>query len=60
MSDDDIAYYRDILNNRDAFYEAKYQHGEVRPGWSFALWTMDRVKDIKPFGSRGCRTALVH
>jgi hypothetical protein len=59
MSDEDIAYYRGILNNTDDFYQAKYdEHGDVRSGWSNAKWTLDRVADIRRFGTRNCHTAL--
>jgi hypothetical protein len=59
MSEDDAAYYRGILNNTDDFYNAKYdEHGNVRPGWSNAEWTLERVAGIPRFGTRNCHTAL--
>jgi hypothetical protein len=62
MGEDDSRYYRDILNRKDdPFYEAKFdEHGDVRPGWSYTDWTLDRVAGIPRFGSKNCHTVLRH
>jgi hypothetical protein len=59
VGEDDKDHYHGILSeNLDDFYQAKFEHGEVRPGWSFQIWALERVADIKPFGSKGCHTTL--
>jgi hypothetical protein len=44
----------------DPFWAGKFENGEMRPGWNYVQWTLDRCADIPRFPTANCNTTKYH